>query len=147
MEQLFHVIDDLNLKHGIVHQDRAARNIFIEPSTDTLQIFDFNWAARIGHESPMLPHPDHYMGVAYESFRNNVKGAAFTLYEIITGDSQHLLTRDSKISDVLDKEWIPHPDVTLDRDIQDYHEALRKWIDWRKQPGNTIKYYVWWSRF
>lgn len=142
LEQIFHVIDDLNLKHGIVHQDLAARNVFIEPSTDTLQIFDFNWAARIGHESPIPPHPEHYMGAVYEAFRDDVKGVAFTLYEIITGDPQHLLTHDSKISDVLDKEWISRQDVKLDRDVQDYREALRKWVEWRSQPVNTIKHYT-----
>lgn len=142
LEQFFQVIDDLNLKHGIVHQDLTARNLFIEPSTDTLQIFDFNWAARIGHESPIPPHPEYYMGAVYEASRDDVKGVAFTLYEIITGDSQHLLTRDSQISDVLDKEWIRHPDVTLDRDVQDYCEALREWVNWRRQPGNTIKHYT-----
>ncbi|KAL1862636.1 hypothetical protein Daus18300_008434 [Diaporthe australafricana] len=141
LEQLFLVIDDLNLKHGIAHQDLAARNIFIEPSTDTLQISDFNWSARIGHESPLPPHPGHYMGAVYESFRDDVKGVAFTLYEIITGDSQHLLTHDSKISDVLAKDWIQHPHVTLDRDLQDYREALQKWAAWRNQPENIIEHY------
>lgn len=142
LEQLFRVIDDLNLKHGIVHQDLAARNIFIESSTDTLQIFDFNWAARIGHESPIPPHPDYYMGAVYEAFRDDVKGVAFTLYEIMTRDSQHLLTHNSKISDVLDKEWIQHPEVILDRDILDYRDALRKWIEWRSQPANKIQHYT-----
>ena len=91
----------------------------------------------------MPPHPDHYMGAVYGPFRNDVKGAAFTLYKIVTGDSQNLLTQDSKISDVLDQEWVQHAEVTLDRDVQDYREAFREcmWAWRRSQPGNINKHY------
>lgn len=41
-EQLTHVVDDLNRKYGIAHQDIAARNLVIYSETDDLLIFDFN---------------------------------------------------------------------------------------------------------
>lgn len=90
----------------------------------------------------MPPRPDHYMGAVYEFFRDDVEGVALTLCEIITGDSQHLLTHDSKISDVLDKDWMQHPEVTLDRDVQGYREALRGWVARRSQPEDTIECYT-----
>lgn len=49
LRQLLHVIDDLNLKYGIQHQDVAPRNLLVDPETDNLMIFDFNWAVRIGY--------------------------------------------------------------------------------------------------
>lgn len=80
LRQLLHVIDDLNLKYGIQHQDVAPRNLLVDPETDNLMIFDFNCAVRIGY-----PHRiDTY--ARYWDERNDVKGAIFTLYEIITRD-------------------------------------------------------------
>lgn len=80
LRQLLHAIDDLNLKYGIQHQDVAPRNLLVDPETDNLMIFDFNWATRIGY-----PHRlDSY--ARYWDQRNDVKGAIFTLYEIITRD-------------------------------------------------------------
>lgn len=81
LRQLLHVIDDLNLKYGLQHQDVAARNLLVDPETDRLMIFDFNWTARIGYP---------YRTETYASYwdqRNDVKGAIFTLYEIITRDT------------------------------------------------------------
>lgn len=80
LRQLLQVIDDLNLKYGIQHQDVAPRNLLVDQETDNLMIFDFNWAARIGY-----PHRlDSY--ARYWDQRNDVKGVIFTLYEIITRD-------------------------------------------------------------
>lgn len=80
LRQLLHVIDDLNLNYGIQHQDVAPRNLLVDHETDNLVIFDFNCAVRIGY-----PHRiDSY--ARYWDQRNDVKGAIFTLYEIITRD-------------------------------------------------------------
>jgi Protein tyrosine and serine/threonine kinase len=75
LQQLMDVVDDLNLKHGIVHQDVAARNLLIDPSTDNLLLFDFHFATRIGS-------PDEI------SARNDVKGVIFTLYDVLTYNNQ-----------------------------------------------------------
>ncbi|KAF6791390.1 hypothetical protein CSOJ01_14369 [Colletotrichum sojae] len=73
LEQLTRVVDDLNLKHGFMHQDIAARNLLIDPETDDLLLFDFNYSACIGTAG-------HF------NDRDDVKGVIYTLYEIITGD-------------------------------------------------------------
>ena len=35
----------LNLELGIMHQDIAPRNLLIDPGTDKIILFDFDWAA------------------------------------------------------------------------------------------------------
>lgn len=82
LKQLLNVIDDLNFKYGIQHQDVAPRNLLVDPETDDLMIFDFNWAARIGYPYRLNNYAQYW------DQRSDVKGAIFTLYEIITRD-QH----------------------------------------------------------
>lgn len=53
-EQLTHVVDDLNRKYGIAHQDIAARNLVIYSETDDLLIFDFNYSGRTGDLSSSI---------------------------------------------------------------------------------------------
>ncbi|KAI0476965.1 hypothetical protein F4859DRAFT_514297 [Xylaria cf. heliscus] len=45
---LIQVVDLLNLRCGIVHQDIASRNLPVDDSTDSIKPFDFNFAARTG---------------------------------------------------------------------------------------------------
>lgn len=45
-EQLFDVIDDLNLQYGIVHGDVRLRNQMVDPATDNLVLIDFGLAAK-----------------------------------------------------------------------------------------------------
>ncbi|KXH26780.1 hypothetical protein CSAL01_00326 [Colletotrichum salicis] len=74
IKQLTRVVGDLNLKHGTMHQDINARNLLVDPSTDNLLLFDFDFSGRIG-------------GTGYVENRNDIKGVIFTLYEIITRDN------------------------------------------------------------
>jgi hypothetical protein len=69
--QLLHVVDDLNYRYGMMHQDIAARNLVID-GNDNLRIFDFNYAIMIDKH--------------YTPDRDDLKGVIFTLYEIITLD-------------------------------------------------------------
>lgn len=143
LKQLLRVIDDLNLRYGIAHQDLATYNMFIDPSSDCLQIFDFDYAARIGQKPPEPRHPEYYNGSRYDETLDDVKGAAFALYEILTGDLQHrIFEPGSNISDVLDKEWVQHPEVRLDCDLLEYRTALCEWIRWRERPENMISHYT-----
>ncbi len=48
LRQLMQVVDDLNLKHGVLHQDVAARNLIVDPDTDSIVLIDFDLASRIG---------------------------------------------------------------------------------------------------
>lgn len=57
-----------------MHQDIAPRNLLIDPDTKKILLFNFDWAA-------------HGKDRVLEG-RDNATGVIFTLYELITNDSQ-----------------------------------------------------------
>ncbi|TRX89088.1 hypothetical protein FHL15_010005 [Xylaria flabelliformis] len=79
LKQLIEVVDLLNLQYSIMHQDISPRNLIVDDSTDSIKIFDFNFAARIRRF--LLPEGERYV-----EDRNDVKGVIFTMYELITQD-------------------------------------------------------------
>lgn len=81
LKQLISVVDDLNFKYGIQHQDIAPRNLLVDEEADKLLVFDFNFAARIGYP---IQWEDR---AQYSADRDDIKGVIFTLYEIITRDT------------------------------------------------------------
>ncbi|KAM0439694.1 hypothetical protein ACHAPT_000787 [Fusarium lateritium] len=127
--QLTAVIDELNLNMGIAHQDVAPRNILINDATDSLMIFDFNFSSRIG-----VP--------GYETARNDVNGALFTMYEFITGDNTVRAVRheEQNVSEIERKDWVKHPDVQLDRPVSEFREVLRKWSEERRAGKQMTTY-------
>ncbi|KAF9872932.1 protein kinase-like domain protein [Colletotrichum karsti] len=131
LEQLTRVVDDLNLKHGIVHQDIAARNLLVDPSTDNLLLFDFNHSGRIG-------------GDGHVNERDDVKGVIFTLYEIITRDKhfREVPHDQQNPADVQSLDtWPQHQDVHLDRPVSEYRSVLDRWVQ-RRQEGKRISVYT-----
>lgn len=46
--QLMQVVDDLNLRYGIAHQDVVPRNLLVDEETDNIMLYDFNVSAQIG---------------------------------------------------------------------------------------------------
>jgi hypothetical protein len=135
------VIDDLNYKYGIAHQDVAPRNIFIDSSTDTLLLFDFSEAARIGYNGGGT-----FRTAPAREERNDVKAVVLTVHEILTGDQRYQTTLLHDIDEAdllygLDK-WKKHPDVQLDPglDITDYYNELMRWVRARRE--RPIKVYA-----
>ncbi|KAG8418349.1 hypothetical protein J3458_005770 [Metarhizium acridum] len=131
LRQLTCVIDDLNLKHGIAHQDVSARNLLIDPKTDALMLFDFNYSGRIA-------------GIGYGEDRNDIKGVIFTLYEIITRDTDfrdvpHYEQNPADVQEL--DEWVQHPDVQLDHSVTEFRSVLNEWVD-RRQSGRQIAVYT-----
>lgn len=135
LRQLISVVDDLNLKYGIAHQDISARNLVVDPKTDALMLFDFNFSGRIG-----------YVGLhnrEYGEERNDIKGVIFTLYEIITRDTHFRDVRHSEQNpaDVQGlEEWVQHPNVKLDHPVSAYRAVLNDWVD-KRQNGRQISHY------
>ncbi|KAM0481942.1 hypothetical protein ACHAPX_003276 [Trichoderma viride] len=130
LRQLTSVADDLNFKYGIAHQDISARNLLIDPKTDALMLFDFNYCGQID-------------GIGYGEDRNDVKGVIFTLYEIITHDTHFRDVRHSEQipADVQGlEEWVQHPDVKLDHPVSEYRAVLNDWVD-KRQTGRQISHY------
>ncbi|KAI9698583.1 MAG: hypothetical protein M1820_007382 [Bogoriella megaspora] len=123
LQQLTSVIDYLNLDLGIVHQDVAPRNLLIDPTTDKLQLFDFDRSAPIGQ---------------VVSSRNDVTGVVFTLYEIIT--------EDTHFRDIPFTEQDPHQVLSLekwpvrcklDRDVAQFRAHLNDWVK-RRTGGRHV---------
>ena len=122
LQQLMDVVDDLNLRYGIVHQDIAPRNILIDPSTDNLMLFDFDRAVRVGS-------PEEYPE------RNDVKGVVFTLYEILTYDNQvrnvpHGEQDVGKIEAI--EEWDVKAEVERGTDAKSLRSMVTDWARCRQ---------------
>lgn len=141
LKQLIEVVDDLNLKFGIVHQDIAPRNLLISPVTDTLQLFDFSCAGKLGWKGAS---EDSRLFSNSGSFKLDLMGVVATVYEIITQDTQlaEQVLMGADISTIEEKEWVKHPDVNLERDIVHYRQTLRSWLERRNQPENLITHYT-----
>jgi hypothetical protein len=127
--QLLAVIDELNLNLGISHHDVAARNLVIDNSTDSLMIFDFNFSV-------------HFGDPGYIEVRNDIDGAIFTVYEIITRDDKLRATyhKEKNMAEVEQKDWLQHPDVQLDHPLSEFREVLQKWSQQRR-AGKQITGY------
>lgn len=144
LEQLVQVVDDLNLKFGIVHQDIAPRNLLVSPATDTLQLFDFSCSGKLGRRSGDSAGQQHFTNSG--SFEIDLKGVVATVYEIITRDTQlaeQILLGAADTSTIEEKEWIKHPDVNLDTDVGEYRATIREWLlQRRSRPENLITHYT-----
>jgi hypothetical protein len=142
LRQLTCVVDDLNLKYGIAHQDIAARNLLVNSETDALMLFDFNYSGQIG-------------GIRYAKDRDDVKGVIFTLYEIITRDEHfrdipHDQQNPADVEGL--EEWLQHPDVKLDHSVSEYRTVLDEWVKRRREGRQVATYteapeYVDWPDF
>ncbi|KAH6631752.1 hypothetical protein F5144DRAFT_602537 [Chaetomium tenue] len=133
--QLLSVVDDLNYRYGMMHQDIAARNLVVDEN-DNLRIFDFNYSIMI---------EEHYT-----PDRDDIKGVIFTLYEIITLDERFREVPHEKqdAEAVLGMKWEKHPDVKLDADVEEFRNVLDSWVRERKakeffKPTNTWVRWPW----
>ncbi|KAI1287517.1 hypothetical protein F5Y03DRAFT_405495 [Xylaria venustula] len=140
LKQLIEVVDLLNLRYGIAHQDIAPRKLLVDESTDVIKLFDFNFAARIGRCSSeeallYLVLPVVYAGESYVKDRNDVKGVIFTMYELVTQDySLRDVPHEEQNLEDLTIEWIKAPGVNLDHPVASYQAVLQDWQV--RRPGN-----------
>ncbi|KAG5977872.1 hypothetical protein E4U55_006472 [Claviceps digitariae] len=119
LHQLLSVVDDLNYRYGMMHQDIAPRNLVIDED-DNLRIFDFDFSAMIDKH--------------YNPHRDDWKGVAFTLYEIITLDDslRGIPHQEQDAEAMLQMKWVKHADVKLDSDVQKFRDVLDGWLQERK---------------
>jgi hypothetical protein len=134
LHQLINVVDELNLRYGVAHQDIAPRNLVVDESTDSIMLFDFNYAARIDHVS--TPGGGEY----YHETRNDVKGVIFTTYEIITRDTslREKPAEEQNLED-LEREWVKHPETKLDHPVASYRLVLQAWQERRAGVLDTVR--------
>lgn len=119
LQQLLSVVDDLNYRYGIMHQDIAARNLVVDEK-ENLCIFDFNFSIVINEN--------------YTLERDDMKGVIFTLYEIITLDEhfRQVPHAEQDAEAVLRLEWVKHADVQLDSHVDEFRKVLDAWVSKRK---------------
>ncbi|KAK4233699.1 hypothetical protein C8A03DRAFT_19266, partial [Achaetomium macrosporum] len=140
LKQLIQAVDDLNLKYGIIHQDIAHRNLLIDTDSDSILLFDFNFAYRIGVE--------RIGGRNYEGKRegrDDFKGVLVFLYEYVTRDPT--LKGHYPLSQVDEKDftdpakWVRQPDVALDDDVAEFYFVLMDWFR-RRRGAEQMKHYT-----
>jgi len=68
LQQLTQVVDYLNLELGIIHQDIAPRNLLVDPETEKIILFDFDWAAN--RKEGLLKDRDDVSGVCLYALRD-----------------------------------------------------------------------------
>ncbi|KAL4791602.1 hypothetical protein BDV19DRAFT_291933 [Aspergillus venezuelensis] len=122
LRQLTRLVDWLNLEMGIMHQDIAPRNLLIDSDTKKLLLFDFDRAA-IGKKR------------LYDG-RDDVAGVAFTMYELITGDTQFAsIPHWERTIDLVQSlsEWPCNRQ--LDADVSEFRKFLNGWIAKRRTDG------------
>ncbi|KAH8729253.1 hypothetical protein BGZ61DRAFT_491659 [Ilyonectria robusta] len=101
LQQLINVVDNLNIRYGIAHQDIAPRNLLVGESTDSVMLFDLSFAASINYPSPGEEN----------GFRS--------------------LPHEEQNLDDLGLEWAKHPGVKLDHPMASYLLILQEWRERR----------------
>jgi Protein tyrosine and serine/threonine kinase len=124
--QMMEIVDDINLKYGIMHRDIAARNFLIDPQTQRLLLFDFNNCMKIGD----VTVNQNFWGPP------DVDGVIFTIYELLTFDKSF---RDNmpfwrhEASPIEEKvEWPVKATLEPGLDISTIRRHLDMWVQERR---------------
>lgn len=116
LRQLLSVVDDLNHRYSMRHQDITPRNLVVD-ERDNFPIFDFNYSIMTEkHYSPE---------------RDDTKGIIFTLDEHFR-DAPHA---EQDTEALLEMTWEKHPDVKLDAEVEAFRAVLDSWLAERKARG------------
>ena len=139
-------VDYLNLHLGIVHGDLAPWSLLVDPETDSIQLIDFNWAAKLGWEGDI----ENFREFGYDDDRDDVKYTILTLYEIITREVCFRLDinpRQPNSSKIMRKamrmaKWEKHKDTRLDSPVEEYRRVLSDWVAQRAKTDKDIDHFT-----
>ncbi len=133
MNNLEQAVDYLNLHLGIVHGDVCPWNLLIDAETDSIQLFGFSLAAKLGWEGDQ----DNFCEFGYDKARNDVKFVIMTTYELIT---RKLYSRrkfnplEEDACKLLKKrKWTTHEEAKLDSNVREYRRVLSDWVKQRTE--------------
>ncbi|KAJ5726606.1 uncharacterized protein N7483_007963 [Penicillium malachiteum] len=118
LQQLTQLVDFLNLDLGIMHQDIAPRNLLIDPETDKILLFDFDWAV------------------------NGKNGLEEGRDDIITKDTHFTkIPHWARSIDIVQNiEWECH--CELDHDVSIFREFLNEWIATRSDKETNMERFL-----
>ena len=125
-----------------MHGDVCPWNLLIDPSTDNIQLFDFNMAAKLGWEGD----EENNLEFQYDADRSDVKFVIFTTYELITREfnfRQKFYPEELDASEIMEQEtWEQHPDSKLDSPVDEYRRLLVEWVETRAQADQKIDHFT-----
>lgn len=140
LKELLQVVDDLNLKYGIMHNDIADRNLMIDRDTDSMLLIDFNAAC------PIKEMRDEYLSYQTGGLRQreDVRSVLLFVYSFITRDPSaakqcfggHPRDRVEDKYFLEPEKWVRHPDVELDHDVAEFYYELAAWFRRRRAGDN-----------
>ncbi|KAI9670485.1 MAG: hypothetical protein M1817_004352 [Caeruleum heppii] len=123
LQQLTALVDDLNLRFGLQHQDITARNLAIDPVTNRLQLLGCRRASKLGSPKCWPPRPD-------------IDDVIFTVYEILTRDESSRANDEDDVSAIEAlPHWPLHDSMTLESahpEMATYRAHLTEWAHWRR---------------
>jgi hypothetical protein len=134
-------VDHLNLTLGIVHGDITPWNLLVDAESDTIQLFDFNQAAKLGWEGDA----ENQFKFGYDKHRNDVSFVIFTAYELITHRfiRQESYLEDLDASQILRKrKWVKHRNAKLDNPPEEYQRVLREWVKRRTKSDKVVNHFT-----
>lgn len=120
--QMIDIIDDVNLKYGIMHRDIAARNFLIDPQTERLLLFDFNNTIQIGDASNNSKWNEP----------SDVDGVIFTIYELLTFDKSFRADKvywECEVSPIEEMvDWPVKAELEAGLEIVTIRHHLNQWV-------------------
>lgn len=134
LHQLISIVDDLNLKYSLVHQDIVDRNLLVNSDTDAIQLIDFGEAFQIDADK-------RYSYQRYQPKLNDIKGVIVFLYSIITADSRYINYRLKEVEEPdINGQWVKHPDIQLDHNSIYFQRELKDWVTQRRSATQLTHY-------
>jgi hypothetical protein len=130
LEQLTQIVDDLNLKYGIIHQNIAPCNIMIDSKTNRLTLLDFDRATQIGADGEIAK-------------LNDINGVIFSVYQILTLDTEYqgLSCGNLDVGEIERMtQWPVNIQLEADLDVAAIRHHLNEWVA-RRRTAPMLKHH------
>ncbi|PON25206.1 hypothetical protein TGAM01_v205892 [Trichoderma gamsii] len=143
LKQLIQLVDALNLRYGVIHDNIIPRHLPVDPETDDLLLINFNFSRRIAGPVRLF---------IFDISGQEMARVILTVYIIITGEKRFQYTHDTKkISNaaaVMElEEWTPAPGMILDHPVSAYRSLLEEWTRQRRAVHVQARECIDWPEF
>jgi hypothetical protein len=143
LKQLIQVVDDLNLRYGVIHDNITPCHLLIDPETDDLLLINFNFSRRIAGPVRLFN---------FDISGQEMALVTLTVYSTITGDKSFQQTHDTeKVSNAAAvtelEEWVPAPGMILDHPVSTYRSVLEEWTRRRRAVHVEARECINWPEF